>query len=82
MSPSPELLALRNACADAWNETRPYFPHISLKYGDVSPVRREEIAEMARKVSLPKEVIVKGISIVRCVGTADEWEVVDFVPFR
>lgn len=30
---------------------------------------------------MPEMVAVRGISIVRCVGMADQWEVVDVVPF-
>lgn len=55
---------------------------MSLKYGDIDIKRREEIANEVRKAPAPDTAMIKGISIVRCVGTADAWEVVDFVPFK
>jgi hypothetical protein len=73
---------LRIAVAEAFGEKKSYYPHVSLKYGDIDINRKEEIAAEVRKAPAPDTVIVKGISIVKCVGTADAWELVDFVPFK
>ncbi|KAI9635390.1 2',3'-cyclic-nucleotide 3'-phosphodiesterase [Dioszegia hungarica] len=81
VEPVEPLLKLQSRCEEVWGRKSPYFPHVSLKYGDIGAERREEIAERAREESLPEMVAVRGISIVRCVGMADQWEVVDVVPF-
>ncbi|WVR04135.1 hypothetical protein IAU60_001134 [Kwoniella sp. DSM 27419] len=80
VKPSAALLALREECERAFclkgTGLPEYFPHISLLYGELSSERREEIAGIANKVVELGSVEVDEVAIVRCVGTAESWQVV------
>lgn len=62
---------------DETGESKIYFPHLSLQYGDTSPSRRDELVEAVNSKSggarLPDRVVVESISIVRLQGTTEEW---------
>ena len=77
------LTALRSACEDAfeWKGDKPYFPHLSLLYGDISTERREELAKTVQDgQSLPGMVTIEEILVVDCTGTTKDWKTVASVP--
>ncbi|KAK4684442.1 2',3'-cyclic-nucleotide 3'-phosphodiesterase, partial [Tremellales sp. Uapishka_1] len=85
VKPHNGLASLRTACEQEFgiHDLPPYFPHLSLLYGDLSSERRDEIAAMVKKeYDLPTRVAVQEVQIARCVGTAAEWEVVASVPLK
>lgn len=76
---SPALLQLREGCENTWGKIeKPYYPHLSLLYGDLGRDRREELAGSVQ--GLPASVQIREIAVVRCVGTAEDWTVEASVP--
>jgi 2'-5' RNA ligase len=84
ISPNAALTELRQAveekyglAVDETGESKVYFPHLSLQYGDTSPSRRDELVEVVNSRSggdrLPDKVVVESIAIVRLQGTTEEW---------
>ena len=74
------LLSLQSRCEAAFGSLgKEYFPHLSLKYGDIDPDRRTAIA--AQSMSAAQEVTVRGVTLMRLDGTVGEWQEVAFVPF-
>jgi 2'-5' RNA ligase len=78
---NPALSQLRKSCEDGFKwEGKPYFPHLSLLYGDLTSERREELAKKVNdEMDLTKIVEIGEIAIVDCTGTADEWKTVGTV---
>lgn len=76
VAPNDTLSALRAACEDAfeWKNGKPYFPHLSLLYGDLSTERRDELAQTVRDP--PESVTIKEILVVDCTGVAKDWKTV------
>ncbi|KDQ11708.1 hypothetical protein BOTBODRAFT_189691 [Botryobasidium botryosum FD-172 SS1] len=88
---SPELLDLRVSACDALKVPfQPYFPHLSLYYGDVSDEERETIikelhADGTAQIGTDGNASVAGIQgfrvhelwVVKCEGKPEEWEVLE-----
>jgi len=88
---SAELLDLRVSTCDTLKVPfQPYFPHLSLYYGDVSNEERETIIEELHKEGITQigtdgNTRVAGIQgfkveelwVVRCEGKPEEWEVLE-----
>lgn len=72
------LVALRTAIAEKLGEPAlPFFPHLSLCYGDFPMAAREEIAlSAAQNGSWPREVSFGTAAVVDVNGTADQWKIV------
>jgi 2'-5' RNA ligase len=82
ISPEDDLSTLRQAIESAfeWKSEKPYFPHLSLLYGDLSKERRDELAGKVNEgMALPTSTEIKEIAIVDCTGTADQWRTVGTV---
>ena len=79
VSPNDSLSRLRSSCEAAFDvhPPGPYFPHLSLLYGDISEERRRELAHVANTAhKLPTALLLGEILVVNCEGTAAEWKVV------
>lgn len=77
------LSALRSACEEAFElkNAKPYFPHLSLLYGDLSSERRDELAKTVNDAGkLPASVTIKEILVVDCTGVTKDWKTVASVP--
>lgn len=78
-SPRDSLSSLRKAIEAAfeWKSDKPFFPHLSLLYGDLSKERRDDLADKVNtEMALPKDIEIREIAIVDCTGTADQWRTV------
>lgn len=80
------LSALRKACEDEFDihSSTPYFPHLSLLYGDLSQDRRDELAAHVNGSLqlLPRTAKFGELCIVRTVGPVEDWEVIGRVTLR
>lgn len=86
IQPSEQLLALRRGMEDVfpgpWKD-KTYFPHLSLLYGDISPERRDELAQHVRDADkVPKTITFADIIVVDCTGTVRDWKTVGRVPIE
>jgi hypothetical protein len=73
------LVALRTAVARHFGESAlPFFPHLSLCYGDFEASKREEIAASASG-EWPMEISCTEAAVVDINGTADQWRIVTTV---
>jgi hypothetical protein len=82
---APELSALRGACERAFGikPAEPYFPHLSLVYGELEEGRRREIAQQVNEgAGVPSSLEIVAIQIVRMEGPVEDWQVVGSVPLR
>ncbi|CAK9784300.1 hypothetical protein CC85DRAFT_327632 [Cutaneotrichosporon oleaginosum] len=75
------LVALRTAIAERLGESAlPYFPHLSLCYGDFEEGKRQEIAaSAAQSAQWPIEISCTEAAVVDINGTADQWRIVTTV---
>ena len=85
VDPIPQLVDLNAACQKEFGpSSKPYFPHLSLLYGDISAERRNELSALVNGGlevgKVPKSLEIKEAVFVRCEGPADGWEVVASVP--
>ncbi|ORY27793.1 2',3'-cyclic-nucleotide 3'-phosphodiesterase [Naematelia encephala] len=77
--PQDSLLGLRKSCEKELrlDMDKPYFPHLSLFYGDLSQSRREELALEAERTGLiPDELSFEEIALVSVEGVVKDWKVV------
>ena len=73
------LSGLRSACEEAFDlkNLKPYFPHLSLLYGDLSSERRDELAKTVTDAGkLPTSLTIKEILVVDCTGVTKDWKTV------
>lgn len=74
------LVALRSAVAAHLGEKAlPFFPHLSLCYGDFNAATKDEIAASAAKAQWPREISCTEAAVVDVNGTADQWRIVTMV---
>lgn len=79
---TPTLTALRLHIEAAFPTPPlpPYFPHLSLLYGDLSTEKRDAIAAgINESQSLPSHLSLTSISVVDCRGSPPEWTTVEIV---
>lgn len=78
ITPTDPLLILRRACEDAFSIHRPtpYFPHLSLLYGDITDQERSDIADRVnRENRLPSAISVEEVVLVKALGKVQDWEI-------
>lgn len=75
------LVALRTALSSALGvEALPYFPHLSLAYGDLEVQRREEIAKsVGSKGKWPVAIEIEEACVVDINGGPEDWKIVSRV---
>ena len=76
---TPQLTALRRHIEEAFPTPvlPPYFPHLSLLYGDLSPEKRDAIAAgINNSQALLSHLSLTSIVVVDCRGSPPEWTVV------
>lgn len=79
---SKALIELRTfACKVFGVAATPYEPHLSLLYGDVLPIVKDNIKEgLKREHTFPLTVPIVTMSLWHAKGTADMWKCVHTIP--
>jgi hypothetical protein len=73
------LALLRRLCEQTFGPLdKPFFAHLSLKYGDMDQHLRSSIAAQS---DIPCPLVIEGITIMRLVGPVGSWERMRFIRF-
>lgn len=79
ITPTDSLSKLRKACETVWGRiAKPFFPHLSLMYGDFSLDDKESIAqEVNAEQDIPRRLLASEVWLVSCAGAVEGWSVVE-----
>lgn len=76
--PSKELLNFhKTALSHFEKKISPYFPHLSLAYGDIPLEERVNLVKSFDETTLPLEIKIGNLELIEVEGTSNEWESVD-----
>jgi 2'-5' RNA ligase len=74
------LDVLRRRCEQIFGSLeKPYFPHLSLKYGEMDDAVRTRLATQS---DMPCSIVIRGVTLMRLEGTVEAWKEVAFIPFK